>query len=464
VQGDGGSTRSWNARPRRATAHPTDYLVVGLTCDQPMQASARFVLSELDEVVLGRGGDRGARRTGRRLAVQVADPWMSSSHARLVRSEDRWLLEDGGSKNGSRVNGWPARQATLADGDLIELGCTFFVFRRKVPVVGECADLDLSASRSQLADLVTCSPALERQFEALARIARTDAAVLVTGETGTGKELVARAVHATSGLRGPFVAVNCGAIPEGLVESQLFGHRKGAFSGATADQLGLVRSADGGTLFLDEIGDLPLPAQAAILRVLQEGEVLPVGGTRPAQVAVRVVAATHRDVDAMTASGAFREDLLGRLAGFRATLPPLRERREDLGILLAALLRKHAGADVEKVSFTPETARELYRHRWPLNVRELDNCIQRAVALCEGGRITLADLPFKAVPPAPSGPASIALPPGGLDLEALLLATERGLIEAALARTGGHLTNAAPLLGMTFRQLRYRVRKLGIRG
>ncbi len=167
MQGDGGSTRSWNARPGRATAHPTDYLVAGLTCDQPMQPSARFVLSELDEVVLGRGSDRGSSRTGRRLAVQVADPWMSSNHARLVRSEDRWLLEDGGSKNGSRVNGWPARQATLADGDLIELGCTFFVFRRRVPVVGDCADLDLSTSPSQLADLVTCSPTLERQFEAL---------------------------------------------------------------------------------------------------------------------------------------------------------------------------------------------------------------------------------------------------------------------------------------------------------
>ena len=460
VQGDGESTRSWDTRPRRANARPTDYLVLGLTCDQPLQPSARFVLSDLDEVVLGRGSHRGASRVEqkpRRLVVQVDDPWMSSRHARIARVDGRWQLEDGGSKNGCRVNGWPARQATLADGDVIELGCTFFVFRRKVPVVGDCGDLDLSATSSRPADLATCMPVLEHQLDALARIAPTDAAILVTGETGTGKEVIARAVHAMSGVRGPFVAVNCGAIPEGLVESQLFGHRKGAFSGATSDQLGLVRSADGGTLFLDEIGDLPLPAQAAVLRVLQEGEVLPVGGTRPAQVAVRVVAATHRDVDAMTTSGTFREDLLGRVAGFRAALPPLRERREDLGILLAALLRKHVGAGAEGVTFTSEAARELYRHRWPLNVRELEKCLAAALALAAGepiGDNHLAQTLHRGRsprPPAQDGPA--------LDNEEL---RRREELIRLLTEHQGNITAVAAASGKARMQIQRWLKRYGI--
>ena len=452
------STRSWNVGPRRGVGRPADYLVLGLTCDQPLLAPARYSLEDIDEVLLGRGHERTGRRgerPARRLSVTVPDPWMSSRHAKLARTDGRWMLEDGGSKNGCRVNGWRVRSAALADGDLIELGCTFLLFRRNVAVVGECEDLDLADPPP--GDLATCSPPLERQLAALARMARTDATVLVTGETGTGKEVLARAIHARSRATGPFVAVNCGALPAGLVESQLFGHRKGAFSGATTDQVGLVRSADGGTLFLDEIGDLPLPAQTAMLRVLQEGEVLPVGGTRPVRVAVRVLAATHRDVDAMVAAGDFRADLLGRVVGFRVELPPLRERKEDLGLLLAALLRRHAGADAARVTFTPEAARLLYRHGWPLNVRELEKCVAAALALAHGEPIHEMHLQQILQPGGSPHPDSRERPPfSEADLE------RREQLIRLLGQHRGNVTAVAAGLGKARMQIQRWLKRYGI--
>jgi transcriptional regulator with PAS, ATPase and Fis domain len=203
------------------------------------------------------------------------------------------------------------------------------------------------------------------------------------GESGTGKEVVARALHALSGRAGRLVAVNCGAIAGNLVESELFGSRRGAFSGAE-DRVGHVRTADRGTLLLDEIGDLPLPAQAALLRVLQEGEVVPVGDSVPIAVDVRVIAATHRDLDAKVAAGEFRADLLARLGGLRATLPPLRDRREDLGLILA-----EAGPR----ALTREAGRALLAHDWPLNIRELRQAIDAAIALAGDAAIGLEHLP-----------------------------------------------------------------------
>ena len=314
--------------------------------------------------------------------------------------------------------------------------------------------------------LVGDSPALRELLAKIKRVAATDSTILVRGESGTGKELVARTIHQRSARRDQaMLSINCAALPDALLESELFGHKKGAFSGAIADKPGLFALADGGTLFLDEVGELSPEVQAKLLRALESREFMPVGGTASRKVDLRFVAATNRDLGAAVAAGRFREDLYYRLAVIPLELPPLRARKDDIPLLVGHFLARYNqrwGRGVERID--EDALAALAAHDWPGNVRGLDNCIQRAVALCEGGRITLADLPFKAVPPAPSGPASIALPPGGLDLEALLLATERGLIEAALARTGGHLTNAAPLLGMTFRQLRYRVRKLGIRG
>jgi len=228
---------------------------------------------------------------------------------------------------------------------------------------------------------------------ALPRIARSSLPVVVVGESGTGKELVARAVHALSQRSGPFQAVNCAAIPATLLESELFGARKGAFSGAAEDRPGLVRAADRGTLLLDEVADLPPPAQAALLRFLQESEVLPVGATRPVRVDVRVVAAAQSDLRSLVAEGTFRADLFARLDAFTVRLPPLRERREDLGLLVASLLRKLAPERCEEIRISPEAALALFRHSWPLNVRELEHSLAVALTVCDGAAIELEHLP-----------------------------------------------------------------------
>jgi transcriptional regulator with PAS, ATPase and Fis domain len=216
--------------------------------------------------------------------------------------------------------------------------------------------------------------------------------VLVHGKTGTGKELLARGIHVASKRAGAFVAINCAALPETLVESELFGYRKGAFSGATDDRIGLVRAADAGTLFFDEIGDLPLPIQAALLRALQQREVLPLGATKPIAVDLRVVAATHRDLERDVADGRFREDLLARLAGYVVAIPSVHERREDLGILIGALLERIGGL-ATNVRFSPAAGSALMRYTWPRNVRELEHVLGSAVALADGGVIELDHLP-----------------------------------------------------------------------
>jgi sigma-54 dependent transcriptional regulator, acetoin dehydrogenase operon transcriptional activator AcoR len=216
---------------------------------------------------------------------------------------------------------------------------------------------------------------------------------VINAESGTGKELIARAIHALSKRSGAFVAINCGAIPQSLVETELFGYRKGAFSGASEDRLGMIRAADGGTLFLDEIGDLPPASQAAFLRVLQEREVLPIGATKPVSVDVRLVAATHRPLEELVSKGTFRADLLARISGYTVRLPPLRERREDLGMLIAALLARLAGKNADKVTFSPAAARALFKHHWPLNIRELEKCLETSVVLARGGPILPEHLP-----------------------------------------------------------------------
>jgi transcriptional regulator with GAF, ATPase, and Fis domain len=282
----------------------------------------------------------------------------------------------------------------LRDGDIVELGHTLFLFRDSIPVADEdMDDVDLGARVGQepLRGMTTLIPQLAHTLTRLERVAAADIPVLIVGESGTGKEVLARAVHGLSGRRGDFVAVNCGAIPENLVESELFGHRKGAFSGASEDRTGLIRAADGGTLFLDEIGDLPAPSQAALLRVLQEREVMPVGGTKPLAVDIRLVAATHRDLEEMVDRGLFRHDLYARIAGFRMEVPPLRERREDLGLLVGALLsragdREHPGLDCD-------AARQLFSYSWPLNIRELENCLSTASVLAGSEPIALEHLP-----------------------------------------------------------------------
>jgi len=300
------------------------------------------------------------------------------------------MFEDLGSKNGSFVNGAPARTVLLGDADRLQVGHTLLIFRAALPTPAH-APLDLEAT-ARVPALATLIPGLARELDVLAKAAASNVPLLMVSETGTGKELLAHAVHALSRRAGAFVPVNCGGLPATLVESVLFGHKRGAFSGAIADHVGLIRAASGGTLLLDEVGDMSSAAQSAVLRTLQDGEVLPVGATQPTHVDVRVISATHRDLEARVAGGTFREDLLARLSGFAFRLPPLRERREDIGLLLGVLLRAIAAEHTAPV-FSPEAGAALLRHSWPRNVRELEKCLAHAAALATNGRVDVEHLP-----------------------------------------------------------------------
>jgi DNA-binding NtrC family response regulator len=376
---------------RQRAAPPRDQLYLLLEADRILAGSARHSLHDVDEVTLGRGDTRRATRAGRKLALKLPGIFLSTRHARLVRRDAVWALEDLGSKNGTRLNGKELTQRRdLRDGDLIEAGGAFFLFRAAVPhVTGDRDDLGSEELRAPAEGLATLIPTLGETFRELARAARKGfPSLLIQGETGTGKELAARAVHTLSGRTGAFIAVNCGAVPDALIESELFGHRRGAFSGAVADRKGMVELAHGGTLLLDEIGEMKPQLQVSLLRVLQDREVRPIGGAKPVSVDVQVVAATHRDLEN---EGRFRADLLARLTSYRVRLPPLRERREDLGILIAALVKK-AGAD-SSPTFSPEVVRRLLAESWPMNIRQLEHVIVRAVKLAENGEIHLEDVP-----------------------------------------------------------------------
>lgn len=362
-------------------------LTVVIDCERPLSTPTRHALAGVDRVELGRGERAATRSSGRpaTLTITLADPLVSSTHARLERNLDRYVLEDAGSRNGTRVNGTSVERHWLVDGDLVEVGRTLLLFRSNVQVPeGTPLDLAPTSSDAALPGVLTLEPGLAAELARLGRIARSDLSILLLGESGTGKEVVARALHAASGRGGAFVAVNCGAIPENLVEGELFGWKRGAFSGAVSDHIGLVRSADHGTLFLDEIADLPLPSQTALLRVLQEREVRPVGGGASSRVDLRIIAATHQPLPRLVEDGRFREDLYARILGFLLQLPPLRERTSDLGLLIATLLERHA-KDAGHVRFEPGAALSLLGHTWPRNIRELENSLKAALVLAESG-------------------------------------------------------------------------------
>ena len=360
-------------------------LLVVIECRRLTTPALRMSLTDLDEVTLGRDVRRHVARHGRSAALFVPDYEASRKHLSVRRQPAGWEVADLASKNGIAVNGEPARVATLTDGDVIEAGGTLLMFRED-GALGDGDDRDLASEPDTPTAFRTVSLDLEHRVHQLTRIARAGVAVLVRGETGTGKELIARAVHDVSGRRGAFVPVNCGALPRNLIESELFGHRRGAFSGANEERDGLVRRAHQGTLFLDEIAELPEESQVALLRVLQEGEVRPVGASEAVKVDVRVIAATHQDLLKRIADGRFRQDLYARLSGFEVTLPPLRDRREDLGSLIATLLPRVA-SQPERVTLHRASARLLLRYGWPLNIRELEQALRAAVALAEDGEI-----------------------------------------------------------------------------
>jgi two-component system response regulator PilR (NtrC family) len=320
--------------------------------------------------------------------------------------------------------------------------------------------------RYRLASLLGRSPQMQRVFELIGKIHSTRTSILVTGESGTGKELVARALHSEGNRAGKtFVAVNCGAIPEELMESELFGHRKGSFTGAVADKIGLFQQADGGILFLDEIGELSLGLQVKLLRALQERKVKPIGDTSETEVDVRVVAATNRELEEEVARNAFRSDLYYRLNVIEVRLPPLRQRREDIPLLIDHFVRRY-GVEQEKrlAGVTPEAMKVLQAYDYPGNVRELENIVEHAVTMASGPRIDLGDLPRlrQTAATGASDAAQVALPDEGFDLDRALADYERVIVLKALEQSGGVRKRAARLLGITFRSLRYRLAKLGV--
>ncbi|MGE5183841.1 MAG: sigma-54-dependent transcriptional regulator [Acidobacteriota bacterium] len=334
---------------------------------------------------------------------------------------------------------------------------------KKTLVEENLALRDRVAGRVRLAELVSKSRAMQKIFETVQKISSARTSVLVSGESGTGKELVARALH-TAGARAkaPFVAVNCGAIPDELMESELFGHKKGAFTGAIADTAGLFQQADGGTLFLDEIGELSLGLQVKLLRALQERKVKPVGATDELELDVRVIAATNRDLEAEVARGAFRADLYYRLNVIEIRIPPLRQRREDIPLLVEHFLRRFAAEHGRTVQLMPDALKKLEDYDFPGNVRELENIIERAVALASTPTLTAADLPELRAPRAAAADVPAQFPAEGVDLERLVADFERAWVTRALEQAAGVRKKAAALLGISFRSLRYRLDKLGL--
>ncbi len=312
--------------------------------------------------------------------------------------------------------------------------------------------------------LIGRSPTFQAAMALAHKVAPSKASVLITGQTGTGKELFARAIHQWSDRKDqPFLVVNCGAIPENLMESELFGHEKGAFTSATSRHEGVFKKADRGTLFLDEVGELPMSLQVKLLRALQERKIRSVGGVQEVPVDVRIVAATNRDLPQMVRDKTFREDLYYRLNVMRIHLPPISERREDLETLIEHFRLKFTQEQGKpNLTFSPEARRAMLGYAWPGNVRELENAVERAVTLAQTV-IHVDDLPPEVLGPSMRGAAEpIGLPAGGMDLEATLERIERSLIRQALERSGGVRTRAAQILGLTFRSLRYRLQKLGM--
>ena len=318
----------------------------------------------------------------------------------------------------------------------------------------------------RFANIIGRSRPMQEIFSLIERVSRTASTVLVEGESGTGKELIARAVHYESARASHrFLSVNCGALPEDLLESELFGHERGAFTGAVREKKGLFREAHGGTLFLDEISEMSPSMQVKLLRALQEKKVRRVGGSQEESVDVRIIAATNRDLKEQTENGQFREDLFYRINVIPVRLPPLRRRREDIPLLVDFFIKKYSKSmEIEPRKISVEAMRMLESYHWPGNVRELENVIERALALSTGDAMTSDDLPIHLMQPQPDLGDEMTLPDSGLQLEPYLDDMRRQLMTQALDRCNGIQTQAADLLGMTFRSFRYYAKKMGLMG
>lgn len=318
------------------------------------------------------------------------------------------------------------------------------------------------SERYSFNNIIAKSESFASVFDTIKRLSPYNTTVLITGESGTGKELIARAIHEHSPRRGrPFVAINCGAIPETLMESELFGHKKGAFTDASRDKRGLFEEAHTGTLFLDEVGDLPLHLQVKLLRALQEQKIRRVGDENDISIDVRVISATLRDLDEEMARGTFRDDLLYRLNVVSIHLPPLRERPEDITVLVEHFLKKHSTRlGISEKALPAEILKILVEYSWPGNARELENCLERALVLSEGDEIQMSALPHHIVPNSTQKRAAVALDDeGNLSIKYHTETLERALIARALQQTNGNKTQAAKILEISHRTLLYKLKE-----
>ncbi len=441
----GWTTASIEAVPRfDASLDPTPGLVVVFSrLHEQLPSALPFACSP---TTIGREADN---------TLSVPEAAVSRFHARVEQRGDVWWICDNGSTNGTLVNGVRIEEAPLEDHDVVRVGDTIFRFAASgiysysaYRVDGSVVEQARPFSHGVRGSLLIGGFQMDSVLDRIAKVARTELSVVITGESGTGKELVAREVHRLSTRGGPFQAINCAALPANLIESELFGYRKGAFTGASQDKTGLVRAAHGGTLFLDEIGDMPLEAQAKLLRVLQEKEVLPVGATTAEPVDVRVVCATHRDLDQYVAQGRFRGDLLARLREVRVELPPMRERLEDLHGLVRHFLRR-AGRGDARTTFAYMLG--LAHYDWPYNVRELESAVKLSVALSDGREVDLVHLPDTvqhALEAHGSRPAAqLPSPAGGGVVPRPALAPDERTLRDMLARHRGNIAAVGRELG-----------------
>jgi transcriptional regulator with GAF, ATPase, and Fis domain len=426
--------------------------------------------------------DAGETTIGRDSTSQLSIPdhLMSRRHCLVTLTGDRFTLRDLGSSNGTYVNGIPIRERVLAHGDRIRAGDSVLLFldlaasgdrteqspddrTQRMPRGRTEADpsivAEVLAGRVTLQphDMIGDSSAMRQLGDSIRKVAPSDCTVLIAGETGTGKEVAARAIHQNSPrARHPFVAVNCAALTDSLLESELFGHERGAFTGAAVQKKGRFEVADDGTIFLDEVGELASPLQAKLLRVLQLHEFERVGGTRTIKVNVRVVAATNQDLPAAVAAGRFRQDLWYRLNVVSLRMPPLRERRSDIPKLAAHFAAKFGRG--RAVELSPDALDALDAYDWPGNVRELENAIERAVVLGSSSRISASDLPEAVLRTARSSPHKHAAA-----YHQTVLDTKRRVILDAIDRSGGNYTAAARLLGINPTYLHRLLRNLQLR-
>ncbi len=418
-------------------------------------------------VTLGRGRDADLR---------VDQPSLSRRHLRIDLDDQRLTVTDLDSANGTTLRGvrLPAGVAVeVAANEPLGAGDVTLVIQELRAVASAPGAPAAAAPSGRLTgprvDPIILDAAMQRLHGVATRVARGTIAVLLVGETGTGKEVLAELVHrASPRAAGPLVRINCAALSESLVESELFGHERGAFTGAQRDRPGLLEAADGGTAFLDEIGEVPLPVQAKLLRVLEEGQLMRVGASAPRAIDVRFVAATNRDLEAEIDAGRFRRDLYFRLSGAVLAIPPLRERRAELEPLaqrFAAEAARGVGRPAPRLSAAALDA--LHRHAWPGNVRELRNVIERAVLLADGATLEVEHLALDAPAAAASAPEGAAArapgPAPGAPLAEQLAALEHQRILDALEQSGGNQTRAAELLGMPRRTLIKRLEQYGVR-